>query len=363
MEQRAAPSSKLLYSPTDMAAKTKPQEKIVRSQMQELDMEIVNRLDLTVSKALDIGETGATFAQAVVVAEAMAELREAITGPILQRFKSLSNSRLGFLTDKDPNKWNGKLNKGQGGYSEPYKDEVLRECMIEACLRGLLPIGNQFNIIAGSVYTTKEGYKAQLKKLKGLTDFAPLIGTPRITQGSQDFFVRCKATCMLHGVEVKIGVDDDDIIEIAVSPGAFATTDSTKGKAERKFLKIVFERLTGIETPDGDITEAHQIAPPAPTQGTLAGPVTHMTATEANNLPSLTASPEDCVLALLQLCIDTAIEEHEFCRWAEANKFTGAGCSKLAHLVDACPSKLGGFIDKFEEIAQQIIEMEAPQVS
>lgn len=340
-----------------MAAKSKPAEKIVLSDMQDLDMELVDRLDLTVSKALDVGETGATFAQAVTVAEAMAELREAITGPILQRFKSLANSRLGFLTDKDPNKWNPKANKGQGGYSDPYKDEVLRECMIEACLRGLLPIGNQFNIIAGSVYTTKEGYKAQLKKLKGLTDFAPVIGTPRMVQGSQDFYVKCKATCLYHGKEIKIG-HDEDTIEIAIAPGAFATTDSTKGKAERKFLKIVFERLTGIETPDGDITEAHQIAPPTPTSGTLAGPATAApTATEQ----PVTASPQDNVLALRQLCIDTAIEEHEFCRWARDNKFTGDGCETLAHLVDACPSKLGGFVARFEEIAQQIIDAEAPK--
>ena len=93
----------------------------------------------------------------------------------------------------------------------------------------------------------------------------------------------------------------------------------------------------------------------------LAGP--RQSLNDQVNIAPIASSPADCVLALRQLCIETAIEEHEFCRWAESNKFTGAGCSELAHLVDACPSKLGEFIDKFEEIAAQIIDMEAPTIS
>lgn len=312
-------------------------------------MNVVSRLDSTVANALDIEGEG-SFERAIVVAEAMAELREAITEPMLARFRSLSNSRLGFLTDKDPSKWDKRANNGKGGYTEPYSDEVLKECMIEATLRGLLPVGNQFNIIAGNVYTTKEGYKAQLKKLKGLQDFAPIIGTPRQVQGHDEFFVRCKATAIYQGKEVKFGETEDDKIEIAVVGGAFATVDSVKGKAERKFLKIVFERLTGIETPDGDITEVATIAPPTPAAGQLTTGQVAKTQPE----PGPAGSTAEYVHKLRELCEESAFKESELCLWAELNKFTSGGCETIEHLGEVCPEKLPLFIKNWDEIGEQI---------
>jgi hypothetical protein len=44
--------------------------------------------------------------------------------------------------------------------------DVVRNCIIDGAANGLLPTGNQFNIIAGNMYPTKEGYTALLSKLK-----------------------------------------------------------------------------------------------------------------------------------------------------------------------------------------------------
>lgn len=335
-----------------MAAK-KP-EKMVLSKMGALDTAVVSKLDTTVAKALDIEGEG-SFERAMVVAEAMAELREAITPPMLARFKSLANSRLGFLTDKDPNKWDKRANGGKGAWTEPYKDEVLTECLIEATLRGLLPVGNQFNIIAGSVYTTKEGYKAQLKKLKGLQDFAPIIGTPRQVQGHEEWFVRCKGRAVYNGQQVSFGESEEDKIEIPVKGDNFSTVDSIKGKAERKFLKIVFERLTGIETPDGDITEAQMLTEPtAPATGQLTtGGLTKPTPPQ-QPAGNSTNSPAEEAALLKEKCAELGIDEAELCRWAELNKFTQGGCETIDHLAEVCPSKLPLFNAQFEDIAEQI---------
>jgi hypothetical protein len=339
-----------------MAAKNQKPEKMVLSKMGALDTAVVSKLDTTVAKALDIEGEG-SFERAMVVAEAMAELREAITPPMLARFKSLANSRLGFLTDKDPNKWDKRANNGNGGWTQPYNDEVLTECLIEATLRGLLPVGNQFNIIAGSVYTTKEGYKAQLKKLKGLQDFAPIIGTPRTVQGHEEFFVRCKGRAVYNGQQVSFGETEEDKIEIPVKGDKFSTVDSVKGKAERKFLKIVFERLTGIETPDGDISEAQVLSEPTtPAAGKLtAGQADHARRQAQAPAGNSVLSPIEEANILRGKCEELGITELELCQWAELNKFTQGGCESIDHLVEVCPSKLSLFIDQFEDIAEQIV--------
>lgn len=80
-------------------------------------------------------------------------LREAFTPEVMGAFMSLQNTALGFRTDK-----------AQGGYPE----DVVKEAVIEASLRGLSPVGNQFNIISGRMYVTKEGFQFLLSQVPGL---------------------------------------------------------------------------------------------------------------------------------------------------------------------------------------------------
>ena len=100
--------------------------------------------------------------QAVCVVKMM---RDALTDQVVKQvFEPLMNTKIGFRTDKDPNRPRKKKD-GTFETPKPYSTEVVRDCIIDAVINGLMPTGNQFNIISGTMYPTKEGYAALLKKI------------------------------------------------------------------------------------------------------------------------------------------------------------------------------------------------------
>jgi hypothetical protein len=89
------------------------------------------------------------FLRPIVQAEALNVLRGDMGPDCLAVVRSMENTPLGFRTDKE------------GGYP----DHVLRDCVIMAMLDGLGFAGNQFNVIAGAYYVTKEGWSELLDQM------------------------------------------------------------------------------------------------------------------------------------------------------------------------------------------------------
>ena len=106
------------------------------------------------------------FSRVMVMAEAVSELREAMTDKAMSAVMSLAGTSMGFRTDKD---------RKEGGGTD-YPIGVVRECLIEAMLRGVSVVGNQFNIIANRFYMTKEGWDQRLKNV-GAYEVLLKIGT------------------------------------------------------------------------------------------------------------------------------------------------------------------------------------------
>ena len=92
------------------------------------------------------------FMRPLVVAQALHELRGAIGPDVLAVVRSMENTPLGFRTDRAP-----------GGKAMPYPDEVLRDCVIQGMLDGLGFSHNQWNIIGGNYYITKNGWRKKLQ--------------------------------------------------------------------------------------------------------------------------------------------------------------------------------------------------------
>lgn len=92
------------------------------------------------------------FMRPLVVAQALHELRGAIGPDVLAVVRSMENTPLGFRTDRQP-----------GGKAMPYPDEVLRDCVIQGMLDGLGFSHNQWNIIGGNYYVTKNGWRKKLQ--------------------------------------------------------------------------------------------------------------------------------------------------------------------------------------------------------
>ena len=182
------------------------------------------------------------FGAAFNAAQVITMLREALTDEVMEKvFMPLMNTKVGFRTDRD-----GKPDKN--GRTKPLYDvATVRDAIIDAAIIGLLPTGNQFNIISGTMYPTKEGYTVLLKK----------IGAKYIIDVQQDrsqnpAFAEfpCKITYAFNGEKNSLTV------VATVRRDQYSSNDQLRGKAERRAKKALYEYLTGTDYGDADETSS-----------------------------------------------------------------------------------------------------------
>lgn len=172
------------------------------------------------------------FEKAYLISSAIKDLKALLTKEYMQPIMELQGNKLGFKTDKDK----------EGGYSE----DVVKNCLIEAVLMGIQPCGNQFNIIAGNMYATKEGVGYLLSKIEGLS-YDIVAELPRIKDAS---------SAIVMNIEWTIGgITKTKKLDIPVKVNNFMGTDAIIGKATRKARKWLYDTITGCEIPEGDVVD------------------------------------------------------------------------------------------------------------
>jgi hypothetical protein len=186
------------------------------------------------------------FQRAMLLAEGIHRLRGALGAEVMAKIMPLQNSPLGFLTDKL-----------DGGYGV----EVLREALIVAVLQGAYPVGNEFNVIAGKCYLTKQYFRRKLREFQGLTDLRLAPGVPRVSESGAlvPFAASWKINGRLDKIEclfrkTETGEELDERICVRVNKGMGA--DAILGKAERKMLARIYTQLTsshGFDADDGEL--------------------------------------------------------------------------------------------------------------
>lgn len=177
------------------------------------------------------------FQKAYLIATAAGELKKLLTPDYMKPIMDLQGNKLGFKTDKDTAQGGGK---GTG-----YPEEVVKNCLIEAVLTGVQPFGNQFNIIAGNMYITKEGFGYLLRNFVGLSyEIVPAL--PRINSDKSSAAITMKVKWTVNGVE------KERDLEIPVKMNSFMGTDAVIGKATRKARCWLYNTITGSEIPEGD---------------------------------------------------------------------------------------------------------------
>lgn len=209
--------------------------------------------------SLAVLESQGKFERAFTLADGIRRLKAMITDAMMKNIMELQGTALGFKTDKD----------GKGGYPV----SVVRDCLIEACLRGFNPVGNEFNIIASRFYGTKEGYTRLVKDFPGL---ANLKTTYRIAEmKDQGAVVECSATWRVNGDEQALIASPGNANgarEIPIRVNQFMGADAVLGKATRKLHAAIYAQLTGSRLealPEGDVTELDTLPAPqnAPKRG------------------------------------------------------------------------------------------------
>jgi hypothetical protein len=206
-------------------------------------MQQIIKLDETCkSTALQIQEAhdaGNEMAKALILSRGTIAIRSLLTKEIMADVMQLQGSALGFKTDKDK----------EGGYSV----EVVRDVLVHALVKRFRVTGNEFNIIAGSFYPTREGFERLLREFPGLTNLEISIGVP--TMAGDGALVAAEAVWKYRGTPQGIQCNKDETIDtrLAIRVNKGMGIDAIIGKAKSKLFRKIFERLTGSQfSPDGD---------------------------------------------------------------------------------------------------------------
>lgn len=191
--------------------------------------ETIAALDRAAANGLVAQKEVSQFKKMALIAGSINELRALLTPAVMKPILALQNTSIGFKTDR-PN----------GGYDV----DTVRDCVIEATLKGVFPVGNEFNIISGQCYITKEGFGHKLRDVPGLS-YTLTPGIPRVPNE--------------NGAIIKVQVewnynrkDGSKELELAIRVNKGMGTDAIIGKAIRKARAWLYTTVTGQEIGDGD---------------------------------------------------------------------------------------------------------------
>jgi len=181
-----------------------------------------------------------------IQADAILFIQDSITPELMSKAMKLMNTPLGFKTDKTSSPF--------------YSEDVVKKALVVALLNGAQITGNQFNIIAGQCYLTKEFYRPAILRWPGLRNFEHYIGIPSMF-GDRAHVFEGKAQWEIDGELFEMvfrknenGIDNRIVVKSTPAsqnyPGS--SPDELRGKAEAKLYNRVWQRLTGLNMDVGD---------------------------------------------------------------------------------------------------------------
>jgi hypothetical protein len=203
-------------------------------------------IDTEISTVLLSNANG--FQKAFVMSSAIDIIKEQLSDDYMKPIMALQGTSLGFKTDQDTvkvkegNKWLTK--KGDG-----YPMEIVRECLIEATFLGLEVTGNQFNIIGGNMYPTREGFGALLDKMKGLKKNFTYTNIQQPV-GQKVANVTVMIVWQFEGESA-----NKQSIDFPIKSNEYTSYDALIGKAERKAKRWLYNAIKGTDISDGDVSD------------------------------------------------------------------------------------------------------------
>jgi hypothetical protein len=208
---------------------------------QQTELSIIDQsramFELACSEATSL-QIVSNFGAAFSAVNVVAKLREALSKEVMEKvFMPLMNTKVGFLTDRTGRQ------RGNKPVQPLYSMEIVRDSIIDAVTIGLLPTGNQFNIIAERMYPTKEGYTSLLRKI-GVKYYID-IACDR-SQNALYAEIPCKINYEHNGEK------NSFTIVVTIKKDDYSSHDNLRGKAERRAKKALYEYITGCDFGDAD---------------------------------------------------------------------------------------------------------------
>ena len=231
------------------------QEMITTEQKLAMIDQVVEQSNLAVLEQMP------SFTRGLALGRAMKQLRELVDDSVMADVMQLAGSPLGFRTDKDEK--NG------------YPKEVIKDAVIHCLLRGGSVVGNEFNIIAGKCYLTKEYYERKCREL--VHDLRVIEHVPSMSSGGA--LVGMEATWVFEGRRdsIRCVKTDEGDSRIAVRVNAGMGVDAILGKAYRKLYARIYRRVTGSSWLEADAAEEPEEQPATITHEEKAEPVQEAT--------------------------------------------------------------------------------------
>ena len=212
--------------------------------MPEIPLEAMQRIDEIRSKhSLASVDVSSAMAATFALAQGVMELEDAITDDMMIPIMKLKNKGFGFKTDERDGSDRRKEIK--------YTVAQVKQCLIEAMLWGLLPMNNEFNILAGGMYIAKNGIVRITRQYKGVEDVKDVIAIRQ--QNDKGATAAYKITWRQKG--------QDEAVEgiVAIKADKWTTADAVLGKATRKAFKRAYDRMANIANKiapaDGEVEE------------------------------------------------------------------------------------------------------------
>ena len=193
------------------------------------ELEKAQRIDDSINQLMTSKLAG--FALSIARANVASIIRESLSDDMMKGVFDMENKKYGFLTDKTG--------------TEKYTKEVIKDCFIEASMKGVEPTGNQFNIISGKCYVTKEGCREILKKNKVQYELFPSF-SKKIENGGTVLPVRVEWVNDLGKKEFReliLSVQGHDKVSEA----------ARKGMAERDAMAWLIDHLTNNPVSVGEV--------------------------------------------------------------------------------------------------------------
>ena len=216
-------------APVTLPATTEPQVKLPVSDS------VISALDRATENGILAQAMTSQFKKMFCLGACMAELKNLLTPKVMEPIMALKNSAIGFMTDEKTR-----------GYD--YDVDVVRNAIIEAAVNGVSVCGNEFNIISGRFYLTKNGLKHKLRDIYGLSKNV----TPGLPQISKD---GSGAAVVMHIEWTYQGKTQAKDIPFAVRINKGMGVDGILGKATRKAYAWLYEEVTGNNVSEGDATD------------------------------------------------------------------------------------------------------------
>jgi hypothetical protein len=184
-----------------------------------------------------IDETTKMYVQSEAIESIERQLK-----PLLGNVMKLMNSPLGFKTDRPPG---GKDRNGNP--VQPYSQDTVCRCVIQALLKGAHVVGNQFNIIAGTCYLTKEFFRPAILKFPGVSNLVLMHGSHQ-KHGDRTMICEAIATWNFHGKPQELKFTKTESLDARIIVNAYSTSspDEIRGKVEAKIYSRVYSVLTGM---------------------------------------------------------------------------------------------------------------------